>query len=126
VTTSPDELLQSTLKSLSPAQLLLELQTICANHPEAKKAIQDKLFVKGKDIVRYHADAESEDESDNSDAEDEGPKAKQTIPIADEELTSRHAKCLNCDEEFDVTNNQRGACFWHTGENTILSPTELI
>ena len=46
----------------------------------------------------------------------ETEKEVKPISIADDELTSKFAKCDHCEEEFDVTINEKGDCRWHTGE----------
>lgn len=111
--TNSDDLLQSTLKSLSAAQLLAEFQEICDAYPEVRATLKKRLLVKGKDVVRYDVDSESDDDTDSNGAESKNEGNLKIIPIADDELTARYTKCLNCDEEFDVANNLRGDCLWH-------------
>lgn len=89
------------------------------------------MLVKGKDVVRYHKDTDSEDdaeseiessEEDDNDDEDEdaGERVKSLLPIAlgDEEFVSQYGTCENCKEEFDVTTNNTRDCEWHTGRTS--------
>ena len=92
------------------------------------------MLVQGKDVVRYHVDTDSEDdanseieseeselesesESDTSDKSDSDRESKKRKPIAigNEEYTARMTMCENCNEEFNVTLNDRGDCMWHPG-----------
>jgi hypothetical protein len=91
--------------------------------------LEKKLLVKGREVSRYHADSDSEsekeDEEEEVDDEDEEESdaersvilhknCLQPISVADDEWTPRFAKCRNCHEEFDVTqNDERGSCYWH-------------
>ncbi len=106
--------------------------------PELKKALESRLLVRGKDIVRYHDGAGSEaegddasekdtDEEESGDEDDESDKESREdighsdrkeikpIVILDEQVVPRFAKCLNCEEIFDLADNERGYCSWHTG-----------
>jgi hypothetical protein len=82
-----------------------------------RRDLEKYLLVQGKDVVRYHADSDSEDadeeseeDEEDSDSEDESDKEtnKQSISVPDEGLIPRFAKFGHCDEEFDVTSNERG------------------
>jgi hypothetical protein len=96
--------------------------------PALREALESECLVQGKDIVRYHANVESEDaeadedqSSETEESDDENaprPNKKQLAPVAitDVEFASRFAKCSNCKEDFDVTTNEKGDCTWHTGK----------
>ena len=76
------------------------------------------MLVRGKDVVRYHVDTESEDDESSESEESESQSDAgdgSTIAIGDDEYTSRMAICENCKQEFDVTLNDRGDCVWHPG-----------
>jgi hypothetical protein len=100
--------------------------------------------VPGKEVVRYHADTDSEDDqdsenessedeedeeesADNSDSEEDREPRKKLKPIeaADEEIVPRNAKCLNCGDDFDVSCNERGDCRWHPGTFPQCRTTSL-
>jgi Ran GTPase-activating protein (RanGAP) involved in mRNA processing and transport len=107
----------------------------CESIPELKKALESRLLVRGKDIVRYHDGAESEAEGDDANEKDSDEEAsgdednesgkesreeighsdRKPIAIPDEQLVPRFTKCLNCKEIFDLADNERGYCTWHTG-----------
>jgi hypothetical protein len=57
--------------------------------------------------------SELESEEDEDEEEASGLKP---IAVRDEEKTAKFANCMNCEEEFDVTANDRGDCIWHSGE----------
>ncbi|KAF4625133.1 hypothetical protein G7Y89_g13036 [Cudoniella acicularis] len=92
------------------------------------KQIENYYSAKGRDIVRYHADSESEDhreseeesegEDENSDAE-EKRRLRKPIQIGDDELVAKYAKCENYKEEIDLTLDDRGDCVWHPGEKEV-------
>ena len=41
--------------------------------------------------------------------------------VVEDELFPRFAQCENCKEEFDVTENIRGECIWHSGRALFLT-----
>jgi hypothetical protein len=90
-------------------------------HP-LREDLENSLLVTGKEITRYHADSESEDEEPNEDWQyekyDFGEKAKLPIAVHDEELTPRDVMCENCKEVFDVTDNETRDCRWHPGSSS--------
>jgi hypothetical protein len=125
--------LKEAIKSLGTELLRKELEFLCHEYPAVIQTLEGRLLVQGKDVVRYHLDTESEDDvnseieseeseeselesdaSDKSDLDRESTKRK-PIAIRDEEYTARMATCENCKEEFDVTLNDRGDCYWHPG-----------
>lgn len=94
----------------------------CETLAPLRQKIEDQLLVKGHDIVRY--ESSDEDKSIDKDGEESDDEVKEdskkesemgVIPVADGELTSRYATCLNCEAKFDITQNYRGDCRWHTG-----------
>ena len=129
--------LKSAIATLSDARIREELETLCSQHEAARCDLERKLLVKGREVSRYHADSESEnekiedEESDEDSDEDSDRKGSNivnsrsqsqksissTLPIgvADDELTPRYAKCENCKKEFDVTDNKKRWCHWHSG-----------
>lgn len=111
------KLLLSSLATLSATQLVAQIRMLCEKLPEATTILQESVLVKGEKVVRYHADTDSEDECCSDADNDEGASYGQIISIANEGFTSRYAKCENCDDEFDVTNNPREGCYWHPGEH---------
>ena len=129
------------LQTISKEKLLLEVMTLCEKIPEAQDFLFNRLLVKGKDVQRYHSDIDSEAEGDSIDRdtyeiglEDRNTKEAASrsdqdlvaIAIADDELTPRYVKCLNCKKEFDVANNENRTCIWHTGRNRFPTHFQIL
>ncbi|KAF8847873.1 hypothetical protein BDZ45DRAFT_733290 [Acephala macrosclerotiorum] len=123
--------LTTTIENMPECQLRDTMKLYCEKIPELRKGLEQEFLVPGKDVVRYHADTASEDESNNelsSESENESSdngsvivtsKARRwerrPIETGDDELAERWAKCENCGCVFDVTKNERGDCIWHPG-----------
>jgi len=129
--------LTTALRILSKEKLLSQVLSICEKIPEVQEILIDQLLAEGKDVHRYHADTDSEAEGDDINREEykrrpgdestknaavKGLEQLQPIGVADDELTPRFVRCENCKEEFDVTENERRTCTWHTGMNISLNP----
>jgi hypothetical protein len=125
--------LTKAIGSLGTELLRTELEFLCHEFPAIIHTLEGRLLVKGKDVVRYHVDEYSEDdenseneesasESDGSDGSESERESRKRKPIAigDEECTARMAMCENCNQEFDVTLNERGDCLWHPGMVSYL------
>lgn len=132
--------LQAALSVLDKKTLLSVLLKIVDNNPIVQRTLEKRMLVRGTDVVRYHVDSESEDNEDEDEAEesnveesDEEESGKEVsdekvsdnkhkishrqkpITIKDDEFTGRLAVCLNCEEQFNVTENEKGDCIWHPG-----------
>ncbi|CZR59438.1 uncharacterized protein PAC_09330 [Phialocephala subalpina] len=118
--------LRDAVDTLPETRLRALIVRYCESMADLRGALERECLVQGKDIVRYHANTESEDAEDDESLETEegsddddtptrNKKEKKFIAKADDELAPRFAKCEHCDEEFDVTNNEKGDCLWHTG-----------
>jgi hypothetical protein len=125
--------LKSAIATLSEDRVREELETLCRQHDAARQDLERKLLVTGKEVSRYHANSESEDEKEEEQSDSDGSrvfdsrlhypksiKSKLLIAVGDDEWTPRFAKCENCDEEFDVTENDERCCYWHTGNGRSL------
>jgi hypothetical protein len=55
------------------------------------------------------------DESDEGDGLTTRVQDTKPIAIKDYKATGRIAECLNCEETFNVTDNEKGNCKWHLG-----------
>jgi hypothetical protein len=125
--------LHRAIHTLSAEQLRQEVNTLGLLNRVNNEHLWKRLTVPGKEVVRYHVDTDSEDASgaeseeegeeeesaSDSDAREDGDSGrKETKPIAirNDEMTPRYANCENCNEEFDVTLNERGDCVWHSGK----------
>lgn len=69
-------------------------------------------------------DGEDSEENEVSDESEESADEKDAVSISRcprvERLRPRHAHCMNCHEEFDVTQNTRKSCFYHPGNYVPL------
>ncbi|TVY75875.1 hypothetical protein LSUE1_G005614 [Lachnellula suecica] len=106
------------LRTLDPDRMREILIAECQTNATLNKKLQLALVIKGKDIVRYHADTNSEDAEESDEGEEE---EEELLPIAhpDEDSTSRYTKCRNCAETFDLKRNARGDCVWHSEEKVV-------
>ena len=131
------EALEAAIKTAQPNRMVSVVLSLCETNPQLVEQLNELWLVKGKEVVRYHADTESEGEGDISDSEEDRedsdveieqmkipkkvkatrgeavPEASKGIAVEDEEFTARYATCMNCKEEFDVTVNEKGMCRWH-------------
>jgi hypothetical protein len=92
-------------------RLRLLVKHYCETMQLLREDLEKSLLVPGREVIRYHADSESEDE-EKDEAED---KNERPIVVDNEEMTPRYMTCDHCGEEFDVTKNERGDCLWHPG-----------
>jgi hypothetical protein len=121
--------LKKAIDTVDESHLRMWVKHYCESIEPLRTDLEKSLLVKGKDVVRYHADSDSEDaeeeeeeEEEEEDSEESENEANETakevkpISIADDEFTPKFVKCDNCHEEFDITVNEKGYCRWHTGE----------
>jgi len=119
--------LKKAIDTMDESRLRMWVKHYCESIEPLRTDLEKSLLVKGREVVRYHADSDSEDaeeeeeeeEEDNKESENEGnetEKEVKPISIADDEFTPKFVKCDNCHEEFDITVNEKGDCRWHTGE----------
>lgn len=122
--------LKRAIETIDERELRSTLISWLPDNPLLVTQLSSVWLVKGKDVVRYHADTDDEDgaateeseEEENSDSEAESVDSEvkrlaklERIALANEEQTPRFARCQNCKEQFDVTINERGLCVWHPG-----------
>jgi hypothetical protein len=122
------------IDTMNPSLLSGYVKNYCRTNKELRSELERHCLVPGKEVVRYHADTDSEEDQDsenesseeeddeepsigNSDSEEDREPRKKLKPIvvADDEMVPRNANCLNCREDFDVSCNERGDCRWHKG-----------
>lgn len=128
--------LRDAVDGLDESRLRALVKHYCESMTNLREALERECLVLGKDIVRYHADTVSEDDTGSDtqteeESDDENisrrkkKKKKKQKPITteDDEFAPRFAKCENCDEEFDVRYNEKGDCVWHSGK---LPPSFLL
>jgi hypothetical protein len=126
--------LEQAIDTMDASDLRTYVKLFCRTNKVLRCGLEQRCLVPGKEVVRYHADPDSEDDQDSQNessedeedgeestgdgdsGEDREPRKKlKPIEAADDEMVPRNAKCLNCGEEFDVSYNERGDCRWHTG-----------
>jgi hypothetical protein len=126
--------LEQAIDTIDACELRAYVKVFCRTNKVLRCGLEQLCLVPGKEVVRYHADTDSEDDQDsenessedeedeegstgNSDSEEDKEPRKKLKPIeaADDKMVPRNAKCLNCGEDFDVSCNERGDCRWHTG-----------
>jgi hypothetical protein len=76
-------------------------------------------------VERHHVDSGSEDNTNNKiereeyedkDEDEIDGTGFKPIMVGDDELTVRYAKCMNREEQFEVTMIERGDCKWYCGK----------
>lgn len=126
---------EQVVQTLSETKLRFLIQSQLCDNPNFVKTIENFFLVKGKDIIRYHEDTESEDcgeseeseleefpsdvESENSNDKRERKRREKVILAEDEEVIPKNAICENCKEEFELDRNERGCCVWHLGRKVL-------
>ncbi|PMD27004.1 hypothetical protein NA56DRAFT_697154 [Hyaloscypha hepaticicola] len=125
--------LKKAIDTMDHMRLRLLVKNYCETMEPLREDLEKSLLVPGGDVVRYHADTESEDDKnddkesssedeikdeDASDIEEAPKERKEKKPIAaaDDEMVPRYTICLRCKAEFDVTANDKRDCTWHSGE----------
>ena len=103
-----------TIDSVDPRWLRYYMKTYCKQNNEFADWIAKNMMNPGKDIVRYHVDTDDEDAEETDEDEDHQEDA---IPIENFKLASKIQRCTHCEESFDLTTNDRGACTWHPGQS---------
>jgi hypothetical protein len=115
--------LKKAIDTMDETRLRMLVKHYCESIEPLRTDLEKSLLVRGREVVRYHADSESEDaeeeDEEEEDSEDENEDSVKPIAIADDEFTPKYAKCDNCKEEFDVTVNEKGDCTWHSGELNV-------
>lgn len=92
-----EEVLEATtlgraINNASDQRLRMVLKSICAKNDQARKEAESQFLVMATD---------TEEGSDSN---------KSAVP--------RHAFCVNCEKEFDVTTNMEKSCRYHPGTIT--------
>ncbi|KAH6663349.1 hypothetical protein B0J14DRAFT_609262 [Halenospora varia] len=129
---------EKVIQTLSESKLRFLVQSQLRDNPIFVNTIENLYLVKGKNIIRYHEDTESEDrgeseeselgefsdadedvESEDADAKAERKRREKVILVEDEEVVPKNAICENCKEEFELDGNERGDCVWHPGHKEL-------
>ncbi|KAL8803940.1 MAG: hypothetical protein Q9200_006025 [Gallowayella weberi] len=123
---------QIAIDTAQPERLRQALSKICAESAVAAQLAQDILLVPIRRSISPSAeqrDKNDDNETDESESEsvsDSGSKqealeaeAASNVALGLKRMRPRYAMCSNCEEEFDVTENQSGGCIYHPGEMEV-------
>lgn len=141
-TPSAKAVLQSAIDSAQPTRLRATLQALCNSSADVASLVSSLLLVPENEVKKSrHRKASSEDSDEDEDEEDsdkssngsEEEEEENGDNLEDTEATSntlkrlrpRYAMCENCSEEFDVTDNVKGACVYHDGKLIYISTVFL-
>ena len=98
------------IATLTPASLREVLIQMCALSPETKRIAESILLVPSSSIYSpitpIATSGRKRKLGEVSNGIGSGRKGK---------LVPRFASCMQCDVQFDVTENEEGGCFWHEG-----------
>jgi hypothetical protein len=101
--TAPQSALFGAIDSATPERVRQVLREICATNPEAFRSACDKLLV-ANDAAIALPDSDMK-------------RKRETHQL-------RYEICVQCEEEYDVLDNEEGACEWHPGPYfTLFIPT---
>lgn len=112
--------LRTAIDTAQADRLRRTLLSICDASVEASRVARKLLLVpenstrgvKGNDPRRVIRD---EQEGCSEGGEHSDHRATTHVQKAPKRLRPRFATCINCDQEFDVTENGKKACRWHDG-----------
>lgn len=148
-----EELLRTAIQIAQPDRLRATLQGICNCSPEAFRIARSLLLVPEEEVKHKTidwrnriGDSEDEDEDDGSESSDNEDDSENSDDESGEEeeeeeeddgfpvfqikgvkrLRSKFATCINCSEEFDVTENGKISCIWHPGISILISPETYL
>ena len=111
--------LRTAIKTAQAHRLRRTLLSICDASEEASRVARKLLLVPENNT-------RADDRKDLRCAEGQEPSdhgATTHVQKAPKRVRPRFATCLNCDQEFDVTDNGRKACRWHDGMALRANPT---
>lgn len=100
------------------------LLDIWEKNPSLRDSINERLFVNENEVPQPgtppepNTDGEYSEVSDTSDKEEEEKDDARPTPATTtgaKRVRRRYAKCINCKEEFDVTENTKRSCTYHSG-----------
>ena len=137
------------INTAPPKELRSALKRTCESSKEAWKLVKKILLVRRTrvqhKIVKRKLDSEgtigsTDEDQSGSGGEDEGGSESEdsqekdvdrgtnghcngSLLSAVKRYRPRFATCENCNEDFDVTNNDEDACVWHPGRHIPASLT---
>ncbi|KAI4284986.1 MAG: hypothetical protein L6R38_001001 [Xanthoria sp. 2 TBL-2021] len=126
--------LQVAIDEAQPERLRNALRSLCSNSKDTARAAQAILLVpvdRPRPKPTSAAEEEGEDTDENgedtdqseseSSSKDEAAAAEETRNTVHglKRLRPRYATCTNCEEEFDITQNESGDCVYHPEETEV-------
>jgi hypothetical protein len=115
--------LNTAIVRVSREVLISLLWKICETNPPAREFVKGRLFIDENEVPQPGSppDSLNSGESEDSEARDDDENDKEnTKPIpatttGPKRLRTRYASCINCKEEFDVSENTKKSCSYHPG-----------
>ena len=112
--------LRAAINTAQADRLRRTLLSICDASVEASRVARKLLLVPENNtraVQRNHPERgiRSEQEGYSEGEEQSDDCAITHVQKAPKRLRPRFATCINCDQEFDVTENGNKACRWHDG-----------
>ena len=129
-TPSAKAVLQSAIDAAQPARLRATLIALCNSSADAANLVSKFLLIPEHEVKRPKRRRPSSEDSDDSDDKEDGSDESSNDSEEEDEnstedaeatatslerLRPRYAMCENCSEEFDVMDNEKGACSYHDG-----------
>ena len=108
--------LNDAIGSVSKETLVSMVVEICRTNASAREFVVDELFVTEDKVPQpgtpctISTVSEGDVDSDNS-----GEAVPHLEATGSKRQRTRYAVCVNCKEEFDVTENTRRSCSYHPG-----------
>jgi len=110
------ELLHQAIDKLGQERLRRVFKIVCDNVLEAERKACQELLLEVKPVDNHSGFERS---NTDGDAKHGTTGRKRTFAdsaaISDTGFCPRYARCKNCEEEFDITEQEEGCCRWHSG-----------
>ncbi len=126
--------LQVAIDEAQPHRLRETLRRLCMDSRDTARAAQAILVVpvhrsRSKTNMAEEEEDEDQDEDKDDKADESESDSSSKIEAAEAEAISntlnglkrmrpRYVRCRNCNEEFDITENENGDCIYHPGESS--------
>ena len=119
--------LRTAIKTARKHRLRRTLLSICDASGEASRVARKLLLVPEDNTRAVERNEPRRVKRDEQEGCSEGEEYSDDCAIthvqkAPKRLRPRFATCINCDQEFDVTDNGNKACRWHDGMGLCANP----
>lgn len=127
-TTDDARQLNGAILGVSKEVLAVLMIKICQDHPSIREFVEGHLLVNESQVPRPGSPVDSDsdlEDSEDSDDDDSDVDEKRTSAVPEptqagpKRLRMRYATCINCKEEFDVSENTRKSCSYHPGTYNV-------